>query len=50
MPLRVRARGVGAVVESRLGSLDPLSRDDRMIQRHFFAGASDFEPDKQGGS
>ena len=36
------------LVESRLGSLDPLSRDDRMIQRHFFSGAAEIEPDKQG--
>ncbi len=36
------------LVESRLGSLDPLSRDDRMIQRYFFSGAAEIEPDKQG--
>src|ERR671938_63879 len=36
------------LVDRRLGSLDPLSRDDRMIQRHFFSGAAEFEPDKQG--
>ena len=36
------------LVDSRLGSLDPLSRDDRMMQRHFFSGAAEFEPDKQG--
>jgi MraZ protein len=36
------------LLDSRLGSLDPLSRDDRMMQRHFFSGAAEFEPDKQG--
>jgi MraZ protein len=36
------------LVESRLGSLDPLSRDDRMLQRYFFSGAAEFGPDKQG--
>ena len=36
------------LVDRRLGSLDPLSRDDRMIQRHFFSAAAEFEPDKQG--
>ena len=36
------------LVESRLGSLDPLSKDDRMLQRYFFSGAAEFEPDKQG--
>ena len=36
------------LVESRLGSLDPLSGDDRMMQRYFFSGAAEFEPDKQG--
>ncbi len=33
---------------SRLGSLDTLSKDDRMMQRYFFSGAAEFEPDKQG--
>jgi MraZ protein len=36
------------LVDSRLASLDPLSRDDRMIQRHFFAGAAEATPDRQG--
>ena len=36
------------LVESRLGSLDPLSGDDRKMQRYFFSGAAEFEPDKQG--
>src|ERR671935_1068650 len=32
----------------RLGSLDLLSRDDRVIQRYFFASAAEVEPDRQG--
>lgn len=36
------------LVESRLAALDPLSRDDRMILRHFFSGASEAVPDRQG--
>jgi MraZ protein len=36
------------LVESRLASLDPLSRDDRMMQRHFFSGAAEVNADKQG--
>jgi len=36
------------LVESRLASLDPLSRDDRMIQRHFFSGAAEATADRQG--
>ena len=36
------------LVESRLATLDPLSRDDRMIQRHFFASAAEAMPDRQG--
>lgn len=37
-----------ALVESRLATLDPLSRDDRMIQRYFFSGAAEAVPDRQG--
>jgi MraZ protein len=37
-----------SLVESRLASLDPLSKGDRMIQRHFFSGASVAAPDRQG--
>ncbi|HEU0305201.1 MAG TPA: division/cell wall cluster transcriptional repressor MraZ [Gaiellaceae bacterium] len=33
---------------ARLASLDTLSRDDRMIQRHFFSGAAEVMPDRQG--
>jgi MraZ protein len=36
------------VVESRLGSLDPLSEEGRKMQRFFFAGAAEAAPDKQG--
>src|SRR5436305_7919171 len=36
------------LVQSRLAALDPLSEDDRRIQRHFFSGASEAELDKQG--
>ncbi len=36
------------LVDSRLATLDPLSRDDRMIQRHFFAGAAEVTADRQG--
>jgi transcriptional regulator MraZ len=36
------------LVDSRLAALNPLSRDDRMMQRHLFAGASEAAPDKQG--
>jgi MraZ protein len=33
---------------SRLAALDTLSKDDRMIQRHFFSGAAEAMPDRQG--
>ena len=36
------------LVDTRLAALDPLSRDDRMIQRHFFAGAAEATADRQG--
>jgi MraZ protein len=36
------------LVESRLAELNPLSREGRLMQRFFFAGASEAEPDKQG--
>ena len=32
----------------RVRGLDPLSRESRVMQRHFFSGASLAEPDKQG--
>src|ERR671934_2162111 len=37
-----------ATVESRLRGLDPLSREGRLMQRFFFAGAAEAEPDRQG--
>ena len=36
------------LADERLGSLDLLSSDDRMIQRYFFSAATDAKPDKQG--
>lgn len=36
------------LVASRLATLDPLSRGDRMVQRHFFASAAEARPDRQG--
>ncbi|HZR93587.1 MAG TPA: division/cell wall cluster transcriptional repressor MraZ [Gaiellaceae bacterium] len=36
------------LVHSRLASLDPLSKDDRMIQRYFFSAAAEAMPDRQG--
>jgi MraZ protein len=38
----------GRVVESRLASLDPLSQEGRRMQRFFFSGAAEAQPDKQG--
>ena len=37
-----------ALVESRLATLDPLSKEGRRMQRFFFAGAAEVEPDRQG--
>jgi MraZ protein len=37
----------GRLVE-RMRALDPLSRETRVLHRHFFSGANDAEPDKQG--
>ena len=42
------ARADWAELAARLAKLDPLSRDERMIQRHFFSGAAEVAPDKQG--
>ena len=36
------------LVESRLAPLDPLRRATRELQRHFFAGAAEDTPDRQG--
>ena len=38
----------GRLVDSRLGSLDPLSEEGRKLQRFFFSGAAEAMPDKQG--
>jgi MraZ protein len=37
-----------SLVESRLATLDPLSKEGRRMQRFFFSGASEVEPDRQG--
>jgi MraZ protein len=34
--------------QARLGDLDPLQPDARKLQRHFYSGAAEAEPDKQG--
>ena len=36
------------LVDSRLATLDPLSREGRQMQRFFFSGASESELDRQG--
>ena len=36
------------LVESRLATMDPLSKEGRRIQRFFFSGAAEATPDKQG--
>jgi MraZ protein len=38
----------GALVRSRLATLDPLSQEGRRMQRFFFSGAAETELDKQG--
>jgi len=37
-----------ASVQSRLGELDLFSKEGRVMQRYFFAGAAEAEVDKQG--
>jgi MraZ protein len=37
-----------SLVEGRLATLDPLSKEGRRMQRFFFSGASEVEPDRQG--
>jgi MraZ protein len=37
-----------ALVETRLATLDPLSQEGRRMQRFFFSGAAEVEPDRQG--
>jgi transcriptional regulator MraZ len=36
------------LVQSRLVTLHPLSKEGRRMQRHFFAGAAEAVPDRQG--
>jgi MraZ protein len=36
------------LVETRLADLDLLSKEGRLMQRHFFSGAAEADPDKQG--
>jgi MraZ protein len=36
------------LVESRLGELDPLAEEGRLMQRYFFSAAVEAAPDKQG--
>jgi MraZ protein len=36
------------LVESRLGELDPFSREGRVMERFFFSGAAEVEVDRQG--
>jgi MraZ protein len=36
------------LVDSRLAELDLLSREGRLMQRHFFSAAAEAEADKQG--
>ncbi len=37
-----------SLVQTRFAELDPLSREGRLMQRFFFSGATEAEPDKQG--
>jgi MraZ protein len=36
------------LVAGRLAELDPLSEETRLMNRYFFSGAAEAEPDKQG--
>jgi MraZ protein len=38
----------GSLVDRRLSTLDPLSKEGRRMQRFFFSGAAETELDKQG--
>ena len=42
------AKADWATLAARLTAFGSLSRDERMIQRHFFSGAAEVKPDKQG--
>jgi MraZ protein len=46
--LYVYPRGEFERLVERVGTLDPLGREARTMQRFFFAGATDQELDKQG--
>jgi MraZ protein len=37
-----------ALVESRLAGLNPLSHETRVLERFYYTGAVEVEPDKQG--
>ena len=37
-----------ALVAQRLGGLDPLSRETRVLERFYYSGAVEAQPDKQG--
>jgi transcriptional regulator MraZ len=37
-----------ALVEDRLAGLDPLSRETRVLERFYYSGAVEAQPDKQG--
>jgi transcriptional regulator MraZ len=42
------AEGWLALVESNLAGLNPLSRESRVIERFFYTGAIEAQPDRQG--
>jgi MraZ protein len=42
------AEGWQELVESRLAGLNPLSREARVLERFYYSGAIEAEPDKQG--
>jgi MraZ protein len=42
------AEGWRELVESRLAGLNPLSREARVLERFYYSGATEADPDKQG--
>ena len=46
--LSVYSKSAFEVLAERMGTLDPLSRETRTLQRYFFTGAPPAELDKQG--
>ncbi|HET8605739.1 MAG TPA: division/cell wall cluster transcriptional repressor MraZ [Gaiellaceae bacterium] len=46
--LYVYARDEFGRLADRMRALDTLGREARLMHRHFFSGATDAEPDKQG--